>query len=72
MNIRKHNVGEHRWHLSAKPADWRERQEFDGWIKEHMPNCFCVYREDYNTGAYYEVRGRNLGEMMMLVLRWGS
>ena len=71
MRIRRHNVGDRRWHLSAYFNDWREKEEFQRWIKENISDCFCVYRDD-GRNRYFEIRGSDLGQMMVLFLRWSG
>lgn len=72
MRIRRHNVGERRWHISAFYDGGREKEEFHRWVKEHLPGCFCAAREDYTLGRYFEVRGSDPGQMMLLFLIWSS
>lgn len=71
VKIRRHNVGDRRWHLSVYCNDWRDIDEFRNWMKENMPECFCVYRDDGRT-RYFEVRGSDIGQMMVLVLSWSN
>lgn len=71
MRIRKHDVGERRWHLSVYFNGGREMEEFKNWVKENIPGCFCVHRDD-QTSRYFEVRGNDVRDMMMLVMRWAS
>ncbi len=74
MRIRKHNVGQQRWHISAFVNGGREKEEFLAWIRENMPDCFCTYREgllyDPDNSRYFELRGTDHGQMMMIVMRW--
>lgn len=71
MNLKKHNVGDHRWHISVYFELWKEKEEFSEWMKENLPECFCVYRDDGITLRHFEVRGRDVGQMMIIFLRWG-
>lgn len=72
MRIRRHNIGDQRWHVTAFYDGGREKEEFKRWVDENIPGCFCVAREDYDGTRYFEVRGKDPGDMMVLVLRWSS
>lgn len=75
MRIRRHGIGDKRWHLSVYFNGGNEKHEFERWMKEHMPECYCVCREEYHHNdyqRYFEVRGTDTGKMMMLLLSWAT
>lgn len=72
MKIKKYNLGEKRWHIDAYPDNWKELADFKNWIKEHMPSCFCVYREDIFNNRHFEIRGTDQAQMMMIIFCWAN
>lgn len=69
MQIKRHNIGRQRWHLTIIADNWLENKAFDNWMKEYCPECMCIRR--WNSGQpYWEVRGGDIGQMMMIYMRW--
>jgi hypothetical protein len=71
VRIAKHDVGHNRWHLTAHGSNRTENRLFREWMREHYPSCLCVQRDYHGTGpAYWEVRGSDPADQMMIIMRW--
>lgn len=72
MRIRKHSGNETRWHLSAWTSGHQEDMLFYAWMQEHCAECMCVKRANYGSGdPYWELRGGDIGYMMLIMMTWG-
>lgn len=72
MRIRKHDLGNDRWHLTVNPRDWVEAKAFREWMSMNMPECMCAYRFNDGANPYYEVRGRDRQQLVLLMLIWSA
>lgn len=69
MQIKRHDVGRQRWHLTITTNNWIENEAFNEWMKEHCPECMWVRRWN-SSRPFWEVRGGDIGQMMMIYMRW--
>jgi len=67
--IRVYELGEHRWHMTIN-FDGNQKISFEHWMAEMYPDCMCVYRSNYGSDGYYEVRGGNKEDQSLIALTW--
>jgi hypothetical protein len=69
MKIRSKNLGEERWFLIMKSSGPVEDREFKEWMDKHCSECMYVNR--FNGGdPYWEVRGGDMRQQTMILLKW--
>ena len=71
--IRVHDLGDDRWHMTIK-FDRTDRppinQEFKQWMQDNYPSCMCQYRFNNGTEPFWELRGGDPMDQIMIALRW--
>jgi hypothetical protein len=71
IQIKRHDVGKTRWHLTIIIDNWPDNEEFHSWMETHCPECMCVRRWN-RSRPYWEVRGGDQNQMMMIYMRWAT
>ena len=70
-NIRVYELGPTRWHMTIN-FDGNQKISFEKWMADMYPDCMCVYRSNYGSDGYYEVRGGNKEDQALVALMWGN
>jgi hypothetical protein len=76
IDILRHRSEGERWHLTVRTSTdtQQHRHERDAWLTWMQINCgdcMCVYRFNNGVDPHWEVRGGQLSQLMLLLMRWG-
>lgn len=70
--IKVHDLGPQRWHMTI----WFPRSiphgQFEEWMQENYPDCFCKWYINFGGDPYYEVRGGDPDDQMLIAMRWAE